>query len=445
MIARIPELNAKDLPFEMKRALYPFFVFLLMCFSAFESRAQFSLSGQLLPRPEYRNGYRSLTPADQEPSFFIGQRTRLIFGYDAKKFRIGVTLQDVRNWGGTSQLNTTDPYLSVHEAWAELLFGKYFSLKMGRQELNYDDERIFGPVDWTLQARSHDIAILKYQKGKFTAHAGAAYNQDVPANRTNLYRNFLNYKAMQMLWLNHKTTDKLSWSFLFINNGLQYFDDSTGARDIKFSQTIGGRVVYSGKKFNINGNYYHQMGATRTSKTLDANEFAADIAYKGLKSMVFTLGYEFLSGTSQVSGTETNNSFTPLFGTNHKFNGYMDYFYVANHINNVGLQDLFFKIQYSKNKHAIRLDVHEFFSAADILDINTGGAMSSTLGTELDLTYKYKISDQVKLQAGYSQMFATESMEAIKGGDRNATQSWGYVMLNFTPKFIEKKEAPKTE
>ena len=34
-----------------------------------------------------------------------------------------------------------------------------------------------------------------------------------------------------------------------------------------------------------------------------------------------------------------NNSFTPFYGTNHKFNGHMDYFYVGNHIGNVGLRE----------------------------------------------------------------------------------------------------------
>ena len=31
-----------------------------------------------------------------------------------------------------------------------------FAFKVGRQEINYDDARIFGNVDWAMQARSHD-------------------------------------------------------------------------------------------------------------------------------------------------------------------------------------------------------------------------------------------------------------------------------------------------
>jgi hypothetical protein len=33
-------------------------------------------------------------------------------------------------------------------------------------------------------------------------------------------------------------------------------------------------------------------------------------------------------------------SFNSLYGTNHKFNGWVDYFYVGNHAESIGLVDI---------------------------------------------------------------------------------------------------------
>jgi hypothetical protein len=41
-------------------------------------------------------------------------------------------------------------------------------------------------------------------------------------------------------------------------------------------------------------------------------------------------GFELLSGTD-LQEPDKNSAFTPWFGTNHRFNGHMDYFYVGNH------------------------------------------------------------------------------------------------------------------
>ncbi|GIV27235.1 MAG: hypothetical protein KatS3mg027_1049 [Bacteroidia bacterium] len=59
--------------------------------------------------------------------------------------------------------------------------------------------------------------------------------------------------------------------------------------------------------------------------------------------------------------------------------------------------------------------------------------MSRQLGQELDLTFLYKISDGVSIQAGYSQMFGTESMVAIRGGNTSAISNWAYLMFHFRP------------
>ena len=62
--------------------------------------------------------------------------------------------------------------------------------------------------------------------------------------------------------------------------------------------------------------------------------------------------------------------------------------------------------------------------------------MSDDLGTELDITLGYKISNEMVLNGGYSKMFATESMEILKGGDMHESNSWVWLMVTFKPKLF---------
>jgi hypothetical protein len=121
-----------------------------------------------------------------------------------------------------------------------------------------------------------------------------------------------------------------------------------------------------------------------------------------------------------------------MYGTNHKFNGFMDYFYVGNHINSVGLNDFFLKYKLSEKKIGFNADLH-FFASEGKISADAG----NYLGTEIDLSLSYKVHEIASLSAGWSTMLASESMELIKGGDHKAGNHWAYIMLSVTPTFIK--------
>ncbi|SFW43056.1 hypothetical protein SAMN05660313_01638 [Cellulophaga fucicola] len=58
------------------------------------------------------------------------------------------------------------------------------------------------------------------------------------------------------------------------------------------------------------------------------------------------------------------------------------------------------------------------------------------LGTEIDLTLGYKASKSITFNAGYSQMFATDTMEVIKSGDASKVNNWAWAMITFKPHFF---------
>ncbi len=412
-------------------------IIFLFIFISVEGFAQFSLSGEIRPRSEYSHGYKSLADTDQSPSLFTSQRSRLNLSYKSEKIETKLVIQDVRNWGNQKQLVANEDFAtSIHEAWGEVFFDEALSLKVGRQELIYDDHRMLGNVGWAQQARSHDLALLKY-KGNFDLHLGIAYHEN--SNRTNnIYDGPDAYKTMQFVWYNQKFND-LNLSILFLNNGTPFADEVDNGgnvikESIKFSQTFGSRAIYKLGDLNLSGNFYIQVGKDRANNSLSAFEFAVDGTYKVNDNLAAFAGYEMLSGTAYDEEAGKNKSFTPFYGTNHKFNGFMDYFYVGNHINNVGLNDIHFGGKYSWTKVFVQGKLLVFSSAAPI-----SANDNSYLGTEMDLWMGYSIAKEIKLGAGYSHLFASESMLAIKGGDNTAIQNWAYVMLSFTPKFFTSK------
>ncbi|MCE9539801.1 MAG: alginate export family protein [Bacteroidetes bacterium] len=426
--------------------------------TAIISNAQTTLTGELRPRFEYLHGFGSPADTLQKSAQFILQRTRLNFGYKADKFKTGIVLQDVRVWGNQSQLNLGDGggTFGLHESWAEYSFNTKISIKLGRQELNYDDERMLGAVNWAQQARSHDAFVLKYADSTFTAHAGVAYNQNATSTTGTLYSIAKSYKEMQYLWLN-KQIKSLNVSVLVLNVGQQ---SPASVHSTRYTTTAGTHIEYKAKPFFAGCNFYYQTGddmtlsSKKNPKKVNAMNAAFDVAYTMKEKFTIGLGYEYLSGQSQTDTTtaykDVNHSFNPLFGTNHKFNGYMDYFYVGNHINNVGLQDVIVRLKYKKEKWNIAFDFHQFMTAADVLDTKeltkTGQytAMNSLLGAEIDLTFGYNLPGGVGIVAGYSHYLASETLGIIKNvkdwkGDGRTDQisNWAYIMIAFKPNFLK--------
>lgn len=416
-------------------------LFLIGALSVNHSKAQFKLSAEYRPRTEYRHGDKAMFTTDDKAAFFTSQRMRLNALYSTEKMKFGFSLQDIRVWGDVTQQSSTSNQLMLYQGWAEYLFSKPFSMKIGRQELKYDDERIFGTVDWVQQGRTHDLALFKYEK-KFLLHVGLAFNQESEKLKGTDYNVTGNYKSMQFVWFNKKFKS-LGLSLLFLNNGLQ--NKSTAAVPVyktSFSQTFGTRIVYDKSALSWYGSTYYTTGKDITLRDLSA--YYANLGLNAKLNDIWGtgLGWELLSGTSQkekkANVNYTNNSFTPFYGTNHKFNGVMDYFYVGNHLNSVGLNDIYGNVTYKKNKFNATITPHLFYSANDVLNPAVNGAlMAKSLGTEIDLMAGYKLGDIVQLTCGYSQMFGTETLKALSGGDQHVANNWAWVMITFKPELIK--------
>ena len=141
-----------------------------------------------------------------------------------------------------------------------------------------------------------------------------------------------------------------------LNTGFQNFigDNNDIPDGVSYRQTTGSFFKLPIPLINVTGSAYYQFGKVNKNTELSAYQISLEGTYK-TNSVLFGLGFELLSGTDQ-DGESKNKSFTPLYGTNHKFNGWMDYFYVGNHGGSVGLVDLSFTLAYAKDKFSAKLD-----------------------------------------------------------------------------------------
>lgn len=453
----------------------------LTIFGYNESKAQLSVTGQIRERSEVRDGQGTLLKNDQKkPGLFNTQRTRLNVGYSGYRFKFFTALQDVRVFGqdaSTNNRTTVDANdgIMFHEAYVDVSLkdtinkAVNMSVKVGRQEISYDDQKILGGLDWLQQGRRHDAIIFKYSNKGWIFDAGVAFNQNKEQNVGTVYNGSNTagslpattitypagtngigtmYKSFQFAYLSRK--------FYFGDISLLYFKDdfnrytSAGTPAVKtYGESVWSRNtsgvyfnVMPTRKLNLTGSAYYQGGHDKDGKSISAKMASITATYQAGRKLFIGPGVDFLSGNDGTKTATQNNRFDPLYGTPHKFWGAMDYFYVASPFGSQGLLDYFFKIKYNaKDKLTLLLDVHGF-EAGNKLSNGAGGTLDSYLGTEIDFTAKYNLTKIINLEAGYSIMQAKNSLAsaAVKNvANANLTPQFAYVMLNIKPDFLAKK------
>lgn len=406
--------------------------------------AQAGFGVQLFQRAEFRNGYGKLLLRDESPAAFIGHRARLHVQYPAERFTIFASIQDVRIFGSVPQLNATDSRLSAHEVWGEYRPDSNWTLRVGRQELHFDNARFLGNVDWTFQGRSHDFVLLRYRKGGFRLDAGGGFNQGSERLSGNFFTVSPQYKTAQMLRI-EKRLGNLDVAALIWNDGRsQNSLDSVGniiSEKINYLQNFGiSSLRFRFFSTSLSGFFYMQTGKDAQGRRMEAFDVSAQYSTEiGLsqehdRKLVLTTGVEVMSGSRPGNGT--NRSYVPLYGTNHAHNGYMDYFFAGGrHENSVGLVDVFLKTKLECSKRLfVSANAHWFRAQVSLTDGSLADDPGKQLGVEADLTLGWIVTGDLSLQLGYSHFFAGDAMKYLQGnGDFDALQHWGYAMLIYRP------------
>lgn len=400
------------------------------------SRSQFKLSAEVRPRTEFRNGFKTLKPSEgAEAALFTEQRSRLYLDYKSEKYVFKLAFQDIRIWGETSQIFKEElgkTFLS--EGWGQYFFTPDVSLKIGRQIISYDNQRFLGGLEWAQQGRRHDAMLFVYEKeaSRTKLHLGLAYNQDddivepalLQSPGARYYSVGGNYKTMQYGWF-HKDFESMKLSLLALNAGYQNADSTES-----FKQTFGLIASQALGSVSIGGDLYYQTGEFN-SRNVNALLAGVHVILKTSATPV-TIGYEYISGKDADDTSTDLTNFSPDFGTNHAHNGYMDYFFVGPANANVGVQDIYLKTKFNVGKGSLVVNAHEFLTGSRQFN-DTDEELSKPMGTEIDLVYTVKLDQDITLNLGYSQMFATDTMEELRGGDASQMTNWAWAMITFKP------------
>lgn len=416
--------------------------FLPLTLSAQEGKLE--LNTNFLTRGEVR--YGGLTAGDDNiPDYaaFILERTLIGATYASAPLKARLTAQHSSIWGCSD-----GGYFNVYEAWVDLRSPKGFFAKVGRQNLSYDDQRIFGSDSWAMTARSHDALKLGYEGHGHKVHLIGAFNQNPEnTNGGTFYTGGLQpYKTMQALWYHFDVPGTtLGLSALAMNVGMQGGEQGVDEK-VLYQQVLGGYASWKPAGWSLEAAYYHQLGTEEHGLPIDAWMASGKVEFKPTSQFKAYGGYDYLSGDEIFAvppkgmiGTirhQVINGFSSLYGSHHKFYGAMDFFYVTTYVGGFtpGLQNAYIGSTW-KPVERLSLDASYHFLATATKLIN----MKRALGHEVEFSSSFSIYKSATISAGYTFMVGTETMEKLKRTAGSRHLHWGWIMLSCSPGFLSGK------
>ena len=406
-------------------------LFSLLPLAVFAQRDNlFTLDAQLRTRAEYNNGAGTLRYNGEEPAFYVNNRTRLTADYQRKNLELRAAAQHTGIWGD-NDINKTAGNLSLNEAWAKIRTTQGLFFQVGRMPLAYDDERLLGAADWNVAGNWHDALRVGFENTTHQLHLFATYLQHADNIRGGYYADVMPYKQMQGLWyhLQILPENPLGISAIAINTGYENGTQQHGKS--LYMQTMGAYINWQPLNFQITAEGYYQRGKTDISGTLynvSAFMAAARIAYTVPRIIRLQAGYDYLSGNDGLNVNE--HAFNPLFGSYHKFFGAMDFFTGRA---GYGLQDINADITaYLPRNINIDIQYHNIRMAETLHFVD----LHPKLGQEIDLSVTAPVIPNVTLQAGYSTIFATPTLDVLKNGDHTRWHDFAYITLNINPRLF---------
>lgn len=416
----------------------------------------------LVPNNDFRaNG------VDTDNSYLL-HRIRPRIGYTTEWVSFMVEGRSSGSTGDDRHPNPeSDGPIDLHQAYVVLGNHKEFplSLKIGRQEMIYGDERLIGAFGWNNIGRVFDAAKLRWQNPWFAADFFTSRVVIPDDNNFNLSND---YDQFSGIYGSTKKIPKTTTEFYFLSRNVGAGSPTfSGAgspallngpppRDIytvgmRFKSNPGelGNWDYTAELMGQFGHFNDPAIPAGRDRSLEHQAYAVfagggytfvDASYTPRVG----LEYNYASGDSDPLD-DKHETFENLFPTNHKFYGYMDLFSLQN-IHNVRFV--------SSIKPLPRLtllgEAHAFWMAdtSDSLYTAPGtrrGGIGSTAGTgyginsghgsyvgsEIDFIATYNISPQTALEAGYAHFFRGDYIKDTWSnpafGSKDA--DWFYVQL----------------
>ena len=417
----------------------------------------------LMSKLRFHIGY-----TDKWWSAYVEARSSIVGGDERLSYFANPLPAGTKNRKGSSPESDT---LDLHQAYITVGNHKEFplSLKIGRQELSYGEERLVGAFAWNNIGRVFDAAKLRWQNEWFAADFFAGQVVIPEDDRFNVSNDHDLFSGV------YATSQKISHHLLDLYFLARNADEHAiadepspqfpqpSARDIytvglRFKSKPGevGNWDYSLESAYQFGNFQdRRLGLSAPRLTQDAWMMVLQGGYTfndAWGTPRLGLEYSYASGDSNVHD-KTHGTFENLFPTNHKFYGYMDFISLQN------IHDL--RGEFTIKPHprvSLALEGHGFW-LADTHDnfYNVGGAprggatlganvgngngygvnpsYSNFVGTEMDVIAGFAVNKFTQLEAGYGHFFAgdyiNQSLAASSRGSRDANFFYLQLSVNF--------------
>lgn len=388
-------------------------------------REKLSVSVELRSRFELRDNFDFDDAMDDEDGFYLF-RTRINFDVNAhERVRGYVQLQDSRIWDSEFAVKTAfEDDLDFRQGYLDIgnPGGDGLTLRLGRQELSYGDQRLIGGFNWSNVAQSFDAAKLIYDTEKFKVDLFASRKVIIDSGELNEWDDEDNFYGA---YGTCKAVEKhvIDVYYLFRDADKEIaFGPNVGSGELEES-TVGVRVVGKDiRRFDYGLETAWQFGDFG-SEDIKALAVVLLGGYTFDTPSALRVGFEWDHGSGdEAAGDGERNTFDNLWPTNHLHYGYMDRASLQN------LRD--FRVTVSgkpTEKLKLQADFHVLFldETADSL-YNAGRKASRTaaspgvddhVGNELDLLLKYNAGENIKLLAGYSHFFTGDFLTETGSDD----------------------------
>lgn len=297
------------------------------------SHPAWTIGGTARFRFETRNN-RDLNSATSDRSSFVGSRIRLDLGFSPdEKLKVFIQPQFSHIWGqgmatlagnGTitgSVVNSgglSDPALGLHQAYANWQMLEHFSMILGRQEFNYGDEVVIGPVGFSNVGRSFDAIVFRssHEKNTTDFFYSKLADDDVSGS------GFLGESDFAGVYSGFKTVSSVDALDVYA----LYFRDRRGGFPTTFNfGTFGLRVKDKIGSFDYRLEGNAQAGEHLGNKML-AYMLDAEVGYTAQVKQGLRTGLEFNRASGDKASSPTFTRYHQLFPTVHRWLGYMDLF-----------------------------------------------------------------------------------------------------------------------
>ena len=390
-----------------------------------------TFSGQIRARVETTNVDSYASALKSRGYDLTSLRTRLGLGVETVQNIKGfIQIQDSRSWGSEATVTTNTANVDLHQAYFDVLdiFAQPLDLRVGRQELQYGDQRLISPLDWNNVGRAWDGARLRWRGSNYTVDLFDTVVKEVNIAKRNGH--------FWGLYTTCKAVPKHEFDLYIL--GRDQRDESItnehGTKGNRSDRTVGARFKGTPGRFDYTGEADWQFGRTagqqvRAWAMAATGGYTLDLAYKPRVGVE----YDFASGDSNPSDNKVQ-TFDPLYPFGHSYQGYQDIFAWKNGHD--------FKASVSIDPIAdwrVQADFHHFMlhrsfdawydaTGTAIIARSTTGGPGKDIGNELDLHVKGKFREVITMWFGYSRFFAGAY---VKATTTRADRDWGFFQAAF--------------